>query len=279
MVVHFNVSQSEEMVERGWIKRGGAIYRHAKRCEERALADIDGLVCVSEFMHSHLVSAVPAVANTPYRVIPNFVAPVAGATDGPAGDIITIGTLEPRKNQIFLLHVLAAARARGKRYSLTIVGRGCDETKLKADVVRLGLSGQVTFAGYVEGASSLIPRHKLYAHAARVENCPIALIEALSSGIPVLAPPVGGIPEIITEGIEGFFWDLDNIDGGAERLISVLDDNTLRLRMGVAGRKKYTTCFRPDLLAPRLHGFLTGVDGRSCLHLGHNGLCAADVSR
>jgi O-antigen/teichoic acid export membrane protein/glycosyltransferase involved in cell wall biosynthesis len=262
MIVHFNLSEAAEMANRGLIKRGGIIYKEAMRCEQKALMGADGVVYTSSFMRSHLVSRIAGLAEKPHKILPNFVGALARAADGPSGDIITIGTLEPRKNQTFLLYVLAAARRRGKHYSLTIVGKGEDESQLRAEASRLGIAGQVKFAGYVKNASCLIARHKVYAHSARMENLPLALIEALSSGVPVLAAPVGGIPEIVTDSVDGYLWDINDVDRSTTKLIGILDDESLRLRMGAAGREKYSCHFRTDHLAPKLHRFL--MSGEDC---------------
>ena len=261
MIVHFNLSQADEMADRGWIKHGGVTYTHAKRSEQSALRQADGVVYCSEFMRLHLISRIAGLGERPYKILPNFISPPVPMGDGPSADIIAIGTLEPRKNQSFLLHVLAAARKRGKAYSLTIIGNGEDELALRTEAARLGIAGQVQFAGYMKGASCLIPRHKVFAHSARMENLPIALIEALSAGVPVLAAPVGGIPEIVTDGVEGYLWDLMDIERSTTKLIDILDDDGLRLRMGTAGREKYNCRFRTDRLAPELYHFLMSGEG------------------
>jgi O-antigen/teichoic acid export membrane protein/glycosyltransferase involved in cell wall biosynthesis len=262
MIVHFNLSQADEMADRGCIKRIGLVYSNAQRGEQKALMGADGVVYCSAFMRLHLVSRIAGLAERPYKILPNFISPPVAAVDGPSGDIITIGTLEPRKNQMFLLHVLAAARRRGRSYSLTIVGRGEDELVLRAEAARLEIAGQIRFAGYVKEASSLIPRHKVYVHSARIENLPIVLIEAIAAGVPVLAPAVGGIPEIVTDGIDGYLWDLADVERSTSKLIGILDDGGLRLRMGAAGREKYNRRFRTECLAPQLYQFL--VSGEGC---------------
>jgi glycosyltransferase involved in cell wall biosynthesis len=77
------------------------------------------------------------------------------------------------------------------------------------------------------------------------------LIEALSFGRPVLAAAVGGIPEIITEGVEGCFWDLDNPEGGADILISLLEDPIRWQSMSDRARLTFQARFHPDVLADR----------------------------
>jgi len=95
-----------------------------------------------------------------------------------------------------------------------------------------------------------------------MESFGIVLIEALSAGVPVLAPAVGGIPEVITDGTDGYLWDITDVEGSTTKLILLLDDEGLRLRMGFAGRAKYIRQFRTDHLAPTLYSFLVAAEGR-----------------
>ena len=258
MIVHFNLSQADEMVGKGLIRRDGWAYRKTQSDEKCALLGVDRIVYCSEFMRSHLISVFQDLQRKASAVVPNFVAFPRPLSDGPTGDIITIGTLERRKNQGFLLHVLAEANRRGKRYSLTVVGRGELESALKRLAVELKIEGQVTFAGYFPKAAGLLHSHRVYAHAATVENLPIALIEALSVGLPVLAPAVGGIPEIITNGIEGYLWDTNDPVASAQLLIGVLENTHLLDAMSAAAQRKYSSHFRAEQVAPRLYKFLLG---------------------
>ena len=97
MVVHFNRSQGQEMSDRGLIRRGGAIDREARRIERQTLLGADRVVYPSGFMQLFLTSSIPGLGARPHRVIPNFVPPAVAAAEGPGGDIITIGTVGPRR--------------------------------------------------------------------------------------------------------------------------------------------------------------------------------------
>jgi O-antigen/teichoic acid export membrane protein/glycosyltransferase involved in cell wall biosynthesis len=260
MIVHFNGSQGEEMVDRGWIRYGGIIDREARRIEKQALLGCDRVVYCSGFMRSLLASRIPGLADRPHLVIPNFVPPLAAAAGGPSGDIITIGTLEPRKNHRAILRIIAEAGKRGRVYKLTIVGRGELDDELKALACELGIDSQVTFAGYVENGSRLLHNHRIYVHAAKMESFGIVLIEAFSAGLPVLAPAVGGIPEILTDGAEGHFWDPDDVEASATQLMLILEDESRRRIMGLSALATYNARFRSDLLVRQLYRFITGDD-------------------
>jgi len=256
LVVHFNISQAEEMVNHGWIPRSGWFYRWVRRKEDQALLSVDRILFVSKFMQSCLTERLPALVDKPSMVLPNFVHPHAESSDGPEGDVITIGTLEPRKNQQFLLQVLAEAKVRGKAYSLTIVGTGEDEKNLRALAESLGIEKQVMFTGFIPNASRLLSRFRVYAHASRMENLSISIVEAMAAGLPILAFPVGGIPELITEGVTGYFMDAEDAGSSADSLIRILEDEKLRRSMGAAGRDGWRNQYSTEVIAPQVYRFI-----------------------
>jgi hypothetical protein len=96
MVVHFNISQADEWVEKGMISSTGSLYRSILTQETQLLPRMDGLVFVSEFMRKVLLSRIPAIAQLPYVVVPNFVpdpdvmcnrlAKTQAGTDKPSGN-------------------------------------------------------------------------------------------------------------------------------------------------------------------------------------------------
>lgn len=260
MVVHFNRSQAEEMAARGVIRKDGMIFRASQRVERRSLLAADRVVYSSRFMCVHLISRIAGLADKSHAIIPNFVRAPLPAFDGPSGDIITIGTIEPRKNQQAIIRIVAEASRRGSRYKLTIVGSGECEGQLKAIAEELGVSDLVTFTGYVPHAASLLRRHRVYAHAAIIENFGIVLIQAFAAGLPVLAPAVGGIPEIITDGVDGLFWDTSDPEKAAEQLIHILENERTWEKMSAAASATYNSRFNASTIAFDLYRFVTGSD-------------------
>lgn len=253
LVIHYNVSVAHELRMKGETTASGPLWRHAVRTEQAALPHVDAIVFVSDFMRRIVLERLPVLARVPHTVIPNFVsgAPLHESRAPLSADVIAIGSLEPRKNQAFLLHVIAKANALGFRYTLTLVGNGPDEARLVALADELGVAAQVRFAGFQKQAASLIARHRVLAHAAHIENMPITLIEALAAGKPVLAPAVGGIPEIFTHAVEGYYWSLDNVDEAARLLIQALGDSPAYERLARAALARYKSAFDGDVLAPR----------------------------
>lgn len=250
-VIHYNVSMAEELRMKGEARTDGPLWRYNMSAEREALPRVDHIIFVSAFMQREIGARMAALGSVPQSVIPNLIGRASPGGDGLAarGDLIAIGTLEARKNQAFLLHVLARARARGFAYRLTIVGDGPDRAKLVALTGQLGLQDQVTFTGFQKHAARLIPQHRLLVHAALMENMPITLIEALAMGRPILAPAVGGITEIFRHGVEGYFWPLDDIEAACALLIVALGDADAYQRLSQAALARYREKFHHDRLA------------------------------
>lgn len=251
IVIHYNTSQSDELLIQGAAARGGPLCRFIDAAEARALARVDHIIFVSTFMQKEIARRMPATGSVPQSVIPHCAgrAVVQCSAPPPGNDLIAIGTLEPRKNQAFLLQVLAQAKVRGFCYTLTLVGNGPDHAMLAALTRQLGLQKQVTFAGFQKNAAGLIAQHRMLVHAALAENLPITLIEALAVGRPILAPAVGGIPEIFSHGVEGYFWPLDDPAAAAILLIQALGDGPTYQRLAYAAHARYQEKFHCDQLA------------------------------
>lgn len=260
MAVHFNISQADEWAEKGMIGLNGSMYSAIKHFESAVLPRLDGLVFVSEFMRRELLARIPAIAPVPYAVISNFVADTGGQKTGEATrDLITIGSLEHRKNQVYALEIIAAAKRLERPLTLTIVGDGPDRTMLQNRTRDLGLSSLVRFTGYVPNAAQLMHEHRAYLHTATLENMPLTLIEALSRALPVFAPAVGGIPEIFEDGIEGRMFVLEDSMAAAHSVLSLLDSPDLLRDASAAARSRYLRQFQSADVAKRLTAFLQSV--------------------
>ena len=264
MVVHFNVSQADEWAEKGELQPGDRVFRGIRRQEERVLPALDGLVYVSEFMRDVVQERIPATRDVPSLVAPNFVevGPVRHPVDHHR-DLVSVGSLEPRKNHAFLLEVLAIAARRGQRYTLTIVGDGPDRLDLERRAQELGVKDLVEFAGFTPDPRAVLRRHRLYCHASRMESFGIALIEAMAEGLPVVAAPVGGVPEIVRPGVDGELWSLEDAEGACDVLVGLLSDADRLAALGEAAWAGARARFSGDEVGPRLLAFLDELRSRT----------------
>ena len=260
LAVHFNQSQADEWVGKHMISTGGRLYGQIIALEKEILAAVDGIVFLSGYMKSFLEQKGLVPARQPSLQIPNFCfSPASPACFRQewSGDMVSIGSLEKRKNQAFLIRVVAALKNRGGGHRLDLIGDGPERQSLETLARNLGVGNMVRFLGYRERASQLLCHYRVYAHSAILENMPYTLIEALGCGLPILAGAVGGIPEIFEPGREGFFWPLDDPEEAARVAAHLLENETLRSRLSMQARKRFAEQFAAEKNCASLQKFLT----------------------
>lgn len=257
-MAHFNNSEGEEHVGKGIAKAGGYATRWLANLERAAIEGSDLVLTPSRFMHDVLAHRYASSSFiTKFDTVPNSTSPPETWEEliGPypeSTDLINLATLEPRKNQAFLVNVVYQAHLLGAPLTLTLVGDGPDRTQLENLVARLGLTGFIRFTGNVPNARSLLRRARVYVHSARMESFGISILEALAVGIPVFAAPVGGVVEVFTDGIEGRYWELDDPVRAASVLVEVLREPETYNRMSRAASRRYSDHFSSQVVLPSL---------------------------
>jgi glycosyltransferase involved in cell wall biosynthesis len=260
MVTHFNVSQADEWLGKGLITQGDRIYRAIQDFEAIVLPKLDGLVFVSRFMQQALIERIPELARVSSAVVPNFLPDPGDVEESRSTtDLISIGTLEARKNQQYLLEIVAALRECDSPLSLTIVGDGPDKLMLEEKARALKIDDLVRFAGFVSNASGLITAHKACIHVATIENLPVTLLEALARGRPIFAAPVGGIPEVLGDETAGLALPLDDARAAARIIASVMNNEGWMKAAATAARKRFLDEYASNVVAKQLTEFLQGM--------------------
>lgn len=260
MVVHFNLSQADEWAAKGAIPRDGAFFQSIQAFEAGTLPKVDALIYVSDFMRRELERRIPALARVSSRVIPNFLNDPGELTGcNHQTDLITVGTLEYRKNQLYALEIVSAARKQGRMLTLTVVGDGPDREMLERLAAERNICSQVYFMGFVSNAAMLMPEHRACLHVAHMENLPLTLIEALSRGLPVFAPATGGIPEIFEDGIQGRLIPLNNMEEAAKLILEWLDDEEKMASVRPLARQRFLDRFEADRVGTHLVNFLDNI--------------------
>jgi glycosyltransferase involved in cell wall biosynthesis len=123
----------------------------------------------------------------------------------------------------------------------------------------LGLEEEVRFHGFQPNVRDFLPRYRAYVHASYSESLPLAIIEAMAAGLPIVAGDTGGISELCDDGVEARFWPLDDPAHAAATLIDLLDSEPTRAMAARAARERFHRDFDVDLIAPRLLSFLQGT--------------------
>lgn len=257
MVTHFNISQADEWAGKGLIPTGGRLYRAIQAFEADVLPRLDGLVFVSDFMQRELICRIPAITQVAAVVVPNFLPdPDLPVAQTAVIDLINIGTLEARKNQGYLLEIVAALRDSGRPMTLTLVGDGPDRKALEDKARNLDIAALVHFAGYHSNAAEQIGRHRAYIHVATLESFGITIIEAMARGRPVFAAPVGGVPEVLGNGAAGLALPLNDARAAARIVADAMSDPDWMVAAGHAARARFLGEYESGTAARRLAQFL-----------------------
>ncbi len=261
MVTHFNISQAEEWAGKGMIDKTDKLYQSIQNFEETVLPRMDGLVFVSEFMKQELLKRIPAICNVNATVVPNFLAdPGLNTHTKTTADLINIGTLEARKNQSYLLDIIAALREQGTPLTLTIVGDGPDRSLLENKAKDLEITDLVSFAGFVANAAALITSHKAYIHVAIIENLPVTLLEALARSCPIFAVPAGGVPEILNNNAVGLALPFNDAKSAAQTIANALKNQQWLLQTRISSRETFLKKYSDTIAAENLYYFLKNTD-------------------
>lgn len=158
--------------------------------------------------------------------------------------IIMAGYFDENKAHDILMRSLTLTlphRDEGKQYDkdcldgwkVILMGNG-DVDKYKGICHRLGLDNVVSFAGYVTGErkNKIWREASIFCLCSHVEGFPMVVLEAWNYGIPVVTTPVGGLPDVIEEGVNCLTFDFDDVEGLSRQLQRLIADEELRKKMG-----------------------------------------------
>jgi len=185
-------------------------------------------------------------------------APPRPAAEGPI-HLVSVGRLVWQKAHHLLLGACSRLRRQGIAFRLTIVGEGVERPALEALRARLGLDDVVDLPGAAPEAevARALGRSDLFVLASVSEGFGLVLLEAMACGLPVVAPALNGLPEVVADGVEGRFFAPGSEEDLAAALAALAADPDLRRRLGEAGRRRVVDSCR---LEERVAGFLRMLD-------------------
>lgn len=201
--------------------------------------------------------------------LPNYVrvpalAPAAGAA-APAGtvDVLFLGAVGKRKGIYDLLPAFAKAHQQLPALRLRIGGTG-EVEQAKALAQSLGVTEAVEFLGWVSGADKdrALAACAAYVLPSHNEGLPISVLEAMSWGKPVITTRVGGIPELVRDGIDGTLIDAGDVPALTQALLCAGRDADWRDRCGRAGRDRVAGSYSDAVILPQLSRLYDEVTAR-----------------
>ncbi len=177
--------------------------------------------------------------------------------------VLFLGRLERAKGVFELVDAIAKLRRERPGLRLVLAGRGRDELALTELVSERGLVDAVELTGWVDGEDKrrLLAGATCLALPSYAEGLPLAVLEAMLSGVPVVATRVGGIPEAARDGDEALLVTPGDVAELAEALGRVLDDERLAARLARAARKRALEKYHPDQVAGAIGAVYADVLG------------------
>lgn len=156
--------------------------------------------------------------------------------------ITTVCGLHPRKGVADLLEAFAQAWAEYPQAHLYVVGDGPQANELKARAAAMPCRDHVHWLGYRRDPREVLGSTDIFALATYADTCPMVVSEARQMGCAIVATHVGGIPELVTDGMQGLLVEAGRPDQLAEALTRLLGDPALRDRYSKQARAGLETC-------------------------------------
>jgi glycosyltransferase involved in cell wall biosynthesis len=186
--------------------------------------------------------------------------------------LLFAGVLSPLKNVLGVLNAFAEARRAVPEARLIVAGPHPDPAYAQAvqeRLMNLALSDSVEIVGSL-GMDQLrreIANARAVVLFSRQEVSPTIIAQAMAAGKPVVASRVGGVPEMVSDGQSGFVVESEDEAALAERMVTLLNDQELCLRMGARGHELALCRFDPEAVARQtVHAYRTALNSRQLNH-------------
>ena len=157
--------------------------------------------------------------------------------------VLSVGRLKAPKDALTLIRSLALLPSGSCR--LRIAGDGPERVALNEEIGRLGLDDSVELLGDRDDVGELLRASHLFVLSSRSEGMPMSVLEAMASGVPVVASAVGGIPELVVDEETGLLVEPGDPQALAAAIARVVDDAALRRRFAAAGHARAQQMFDP----------------------------------
>jgi N-acetyl-alpha-D-glucosaminyl L-malate synthase BshA len=217
----------------------------------------DGVTAVSESLKTDTIRELGIRSDI--RVIPNFLdcsknrRRVNASCESLKRDgqklLIHVSNFRPVKRATAVVEIFARVR-RAVPSRLLMVGDGPDIPAARRVARSLGIIDDVEFVGEQEDVVPLLSAADVFLLPSAQESFGLAQLEAMACQLPVVASRVGGIPEVVEDGVSGFLHAPDDLEGMARSAIALLSDDVLHQRMAAAACRTATERFCDTRIVP-----------------------------
>lgn len=240
-----------------------ALRATAYRLAERRLSRGRGLI-VDVSHHDRRVALArgvghPAQHVTIHNGVPDVRPELLAAPGREPPRLLMVARFEPQKDHRTLLAALEGLAH--LPWTLDLVGDGRGRAGVAATVRAAGFADRVAFLGAQRDVAPWYARAQVFVLASHWESLPLTVLEAMRSGLPVVASDVGGIPEAVDDGVSGLLVPRGDAGALREALAELLADPELRVRMGEEGRERFRRVFSHERMLDRLSALYLGEAG------------------
>lgn len=195
------------------------------------LAECAFAVTISKFNRNHVLDHYPQI--DPAKILvqhmgvdcDGFAYSVPSHERRSHMSLLAVGRLQPVKNHAFLIQACRLLKDRGAKFCCAIAGDGPERNRLETLVDALNLKSEVYLLGHVrhDDLDALYAQAELVVLTSKSEGIPLVLMEAMARARPVLAPAITGIPELVTDGANGFLYRPGSLSNFVERIEMIRD--------------------------------------------------------
>lgn len=172
-----------------------------------------------------------------------------------SGQRLTIGSagrLFPVKDFSLLVDIARLVTSQSETVDFVLAGDGPQRLILEEKVRRYGLEDRFKFSGHVDDMDVFYRSLDVYINTSVHEGIPMSVLEAMSHGLPVVVPKVGGFPEIVEEGVSGYLVAGRNPKAFAEAILGLLQTDHRR-SIAEAARQRVVDCFSREAMARKYY--------------------------
>jgi len=241
-VIHIHAGPFPDFYRRQWAPARALV---------RAILDRADRVVVVSNQLKRFVEGVSSNRNVVTIYNPMTLPALADFHSRAPAQVLFLGRLGAGKGTYDLLQAVHKLAARHPGIKLILGGDG-ELEPTRAACRALGIDQRVEVLGWVgaRAKAQLLAQASVCVLPSYAEGMPMSVLEAMSAGLAVVATPVGGVPDVVTDGVEGRLVPPGDIEALAAALDAVLSNAEARRRMGQAGRAKAETVFASGRIVP-----------------------------
>jgi glycosyltransferase involved in cell wall biosynthesis len=243
------------IIDRELIARGSNAFIAVSREDRRRMIELQRISADTAIFVANGIPALPAPSGRDVR---------AELGIGPEDRVVTsVGFLRRPKTMDVLIEAAARIAPGVPGLRVLIVGEGADRPVYEALIEKLGVQDTVKLMGLRSDVPDLLAASDVAVLSTNSEGSPLSVMEYMDAGLPVVATRVGGIPDLIDDGVQGLLVEPQDAAGLGDAIARVLDDPEEARRMGERGRERRRREFDIDVMVSNLQDLYLELFGKT----------------